>query len=31
MKKYCSVAETLRIAGAEIIYRVYVNGQEVFA
>ena len=31
MKKYCSVAETLRLAGAEVVYRVYVNGQEVVA
>ena len=31
MKKYCSVAETLRMAGAEIVYQVYVNGQKVEA
>lgn len=29
MKKYCSVAETLRVAGAEIRYTVFVNDQEV--
>lgn len=27
--KYCSVAETLRRAGATITYHVFVNGQEV--
>jgi putative redox protein len=31
MKKYCSVAETLRVAGAEITYQVFVNGQKVDA
>lgn len=31
MKKYCSVAETLRLAGAEIVYQVFVNGQKVEA
>lgn len=31
MKKYCSVAETLRMAGADIVYHVYVNGQKVEA
>jgi putative redox protein len=29
MQKYCSVAETLRKAGAEIHYAVYVNNQPV--
>lgn len=29
MKKYCSVAETLRTAGAEITYKVFLNDQEV--
>ena len=29
IEKYCSVAETLRRAGAEIRYRVEVNGAEV--
>jgi putative redox protein len=31
MKKYCSVAETLRMAGAEILYHVFVNGEPVEA
>ena len=30
IKKYCSVAETLRAAGAEIKYKIFVNDQEVF-
>lgn len=29
IKKYCSVAETLRRAGAEILFKVLVNGKEV--
>lgn len=29
MEKYCSVAETLRVAGADIRYNVIVNGSEV--
>lgn len=29
IKKYCSVAETLRRAGAEILFKVLVNGTEV--
>jgi putative redox protein len=29
MEKYCSVAETLRLAGAEIQYKVMLNGQQV--
>ena len=29
LKKYCSVAETLRVAGAEIAFRVILNGDEV--
>lgn len=29
MEKYCSVAETLRAAGAAISYKVFLNGQEV--
>jgi putative redox protein len=29
INKYCSVAETLRRAGATITFRVYVNGTEV--
>jgi len=29
MQKYCSVAETLRKAGAEVHYAVYVNNQPV--
>jgi putative redox protein len=31
MEKYCSVAETLRMAGAQIVFYVFVNGQEVTA
>jgi putative redox protein len=31
MEKYCSVAETLRMAGAQIGFHVFVNGQEVTA
>jgi hypothetical protein len=31
MEKYCSVAETLRMAGAQIVFHVFVNGQEVTA
>ena len=31
MEKYCSVAETLRMAGAQITFHVFVNGQEVTA
>lgn len=31
LKKYCSVAETLRVAGAEITFRVLLNGEEVNA
>lgn len=31
MQKYCSVAETLRLAGAEIRYQVFVNGEKVEA
>ena len=31
MKKYCSVAETLRLAGAEVTYQVFVNGEKVDA
>lgn len=30
IQKYCSVAETLRAAGAEIKYKIFVNDQEVF-
>ncbi len=29
MKKYCSVVETLRAAGAQIDYKVFVNDHEV--
>lgn len=29
IEKYCSVAETLRRAGAEITWDIYVNGEEV--
>lgn len=29
MEKYCSVAETLRVAGAEIGFSVIVNGSEI--
>lgn len=29
LKKYCSVAETLRVAGAKIAFRVVLNGEEV--
>jgi putative redox protein len=29
LKKYCSVVETLRVAGAEIAFRVILNGDEV--
>lgn len=29
MEKYCSVAETLRVAGADIQFNVIVNGSEV--
>lgn len=29
MEKYCSVAETLRRAGATITYQVFLNGEEV--
>jgi len=31
MEKYCSVAETLRLAGAEIRFQVFVNGEKVEA
>ena len=31
MKKYCSVAETLRLAGADVTYQVFVNGEKVEA
>ncbi len=31
LKKYCSVAETLRVAGAEITFKVLLNGVEVNA
>jgi len=31
MKKYCSVAETLRMAGATITYDVFVNDEQVTA
>lgn len=31
MKKYCSVAETLRVAGAVITYHVFINGTKVEA
>lgn len=30
IKKYCSVAETLRTAGAQIAYKIFVNDQEVY-
>ena len=29
VEKYCSVAETLRLAGAEINYKIFVNNEEI--